>query len=93
MGTTNKSEIIDMVSSEVNMSKKAVGEVLDSFLDNLVSSLGKGHTVAFKGFGTFGVTQRAARMGVNPQTREPLHIPARNSPTFKSSKRLKDAVQ
>lgn len=93
MGTTNKSEIIDMVASDVNMSKKSAGEAVDSFLNSIVACLKKGDSVSFKGFGTFEIRHRAARTGVNPQTRAPLQIPAANVPGLKFSKLVKDSVK
>ncbi len=93
MGTTNKSELINMVSSNVDMSKKAVGEVLDSILESIVSSLKNGNDVALKNFCTFKVKHRKARTGVNPQTGSPLQIPAANVPGATFSKTVKQAIK
>ena len=52
----------------------------------------KGEKIQLVGFGTFEVTERAAREGRNPQTNEPMSIPASKAPKFKAGKALKDAV-
>ncbi len=88
----NKSELIDAIASGADISKAAAGRALDAMLDAVTESLRKGDQVALVGFGTFSVKQRAARTGLNPQTKEKIQIPAATVPAFKAGKALKDAV-
>ena len=87
----NKSELIDAIASGADISKASAGRALDAMLDAVTESLRKGDQVALVGFGTFSVKQRAARTGLNPQTREKIEIPAATVPSFKAGKALKDA--
>ena len=66
---------------------------LNAFVDGVTLSLEKGEKVSLVGFGTFKVTDRAARMGINPQTKAKIQIPATKVPTFKAGKKLKEAVK
>jgi len=67
--------------------------VLEAILDVITDTLQKGDQVAFTGFGTFSVSRRAAREGINPATGEKIQIQAVNVPKFKAGKGLKDAVR
>ena len=80
------------MAADANISKKEAEAALNSFVASVKESLGKGESVSLVGFGTFGVSQRNARKGRNPQTGEEIDIPARRVPTFKAGKGLKDAV-
>ncbi len=88
----NKTELVDAIASGADISKASAGRALDSMLDVVTECLRKGDQVSLVGFGTFSVKQRAARMGLNPQTREKIEIPASTVPAFKAGKALKDAV-
>ena len=87
-----KQEIVAQMAADANISKKAAEDALSSFIGAVKTSLGKGEAVSLVGFGTFGVSKRAARKGRNPQTGATIDIPARTVPTFKAGKGLKDAV-
>jgi DNA-binding protein HU-beta len=90
----NKNELIDKVVAETSMSKADATKVMEAFLNNVQKTLSEGGTVALTGFGTFSVSERAARMGVNPQNpSEKIEIPAVKVPKFKAGKTLKDAVR
>jgi DNA-binding protein HU-beta len=89
----NKMDVVDAVASRAGLSKADAGRALDAFIDGVSDALARGEKVTVTGFGTFEVRQRAARMGRNPQTGAPLHIPASKSPAFKAGKGLKDAVR
>lgn len=89
----NKMDVVDAVASRAGLSKADAGRALDAFIDAISDALARGEKVTVTGFGTFEVRQRAARMGRNPQTGAPLHIPATKSPAFKAGKGLKDAVR
>lgn len=87
-----KQELVSKMAEDAGVSKKAAEDALNSFIDSVKGALGKGDSVSLVGFGTFGVSQRNARTGRNPQTGAEIKIPARKVPTFKAGKGLKDAV-
>jgi DNA-binding protein HU-beta len=88
----NKSELVNAISESANISKAAAEKALSGMLDTITSELAKGGNVSLVGFGTFQVSERAARTGRNPQTGAEITIAASNNPTFKAGKGLKDAV-
>ena len=88
----NKSQLIDQIAADADISKAAAGRALDSFIEAVSGALKDGDSVALVGFGTFSVCERAARSGRNPQTGETIQIAAANIPSFKAGKALKDAV-
>lgn len=88
----NKAELIDHVAKVTGITKTQANEALDSFTDGIVSTLKKGDSVTLVGFGTFSVSQRAARNGRNPQTGETIKIKARKSPKFKAGKNFSDKI-
>ena len=88
-----KKELINEVAMDVDITKKLAGDVLTSILDNITSALVEGDKVTFVGFGTFSVTERKERKGINPQTKGEIIIPARTVPKFKPGKALKNAVR
>jgi len=88
----NKSELIDAIASEADISKASAGRALDSMLGSITGALSNGDSVSLVGFGTFSVKQRAARTGRNPQTGATIQIKAANVPGFKAGKALKEAV-
>lgn len=88
-----KADLIAQVADVAGMTKVDAGKAVDAVSAVVTSSLEKGEKVTWTGFGTFEVRPRAARMGRNPQTGAPLHIPASKTPAFKAGKGLKDAVK
>ena len=88
----NKSELIDAIASEADISKASAGRALDSMLSSITGALSNGDSVSLVGFGTFSVKQRAARTGRNPQTGATIQIKAATVPGFKAGKALKEAV-
>ncbi|MEK7595085.1 MAG: HU family DNA-binding protein [Patescibacteria group bacterium] len=88
-----KSDLITAVADKTSMTKADSQRALDALVDVVSKSLSKGEKVTWTGFGTFEVRHREARMGRNPQTGAPLHIPATKTPAFKAGKGLKDAVK
>lgn len=87
-----KSELVDAIASKTGLSKKDSEAAIEAVTDVVTDALQKGDEVALTGFGTFKVTKRAARKGINPLTKQPLDIPASNAPKFKAGKALKEAV-
>ena len=88
----NRIELIDAIAKETQLTKKDVEAVLKSFIDVVTGELKEGGKVQLVGFGTFEVSERAAREGRNPQTGESMEIKASKAPKFKAGKALKDAV-
>lgn len=88
----NKSDLVDAIAKEANVSKKVAESALVATLDSIKSSLQKGEKVSLVGFGTFETRKRAARKGRNPQTGKEMKIDAKTVPAFKPGKALKDAV-
>ena len=88
----NKSQLIDKIAADAELSKAAAGRALDSFIGAVTDALKSQDQVALVGFGTFTVRERSARTGRNPQTGETINIAAAKVPAFKAGKALKDAV-
>ena len=88
----NKSDLIDAVAGDADVSKAEAARVVDAVIDSITRALKKGDTVTPVGFGTFQVRERAARSGRNPKTGETIKIDASKNPAFKAGKALKDAV-
>ena len=89
----NKEILVDMVANKTGMAKKEVEIVVDNVVDVIMDALHKDRKVTIASFGTFKVTHRAAREGINPQTKERIMIPAVNTPKFTAGKRLKEVVR
>ncbi len=88
----NKTELIAAVADSAELSKKDAEKALKAFVDVVTGELKKGEKVQLVGFGTFEVSERAAREGRNPQTGKTMKIEACKAPKFKAGKALKDAV-
>ena len=88
----NKTELISAISAKSGLTKKDSEKALKGFEDAVTEALVSGGKVQMVGFGTFDVTERAAREGRNPQTGEPMKIAASKAPRFKVGKALRDAV-
>lgn len=86
-----KSDIVDHVSGG-DLTKKQVSEIFDGIFETISNSLAAGDRVSIAGFGSFSVSDRAARVGRNPRTGEEIHIPASKNVKFKAGKELKEAV-
>lgn len=87
-----KPELAAAIAKQADISKDKASQVLNVILDEIASNVAKGNDVNLIGFGSFTVRERAARTGKNPQTGEPLNIPASKTVAFKPGKGLKDAV-
>lgn len=88
----NKTELVAAMAEQTNLSKKDAEAALKAFVDVVSEELKKGEKVQLVGFGTFEVSERAAREGRNPQTGETMEIKASKTPKFKSGKALKDMM-
>ena len=89
----NKSELINSLSEETTYSKKDVARVLDAFTRIVERSLKSGDKVSLTGFGSFWVSRRPARKGINPSTKERINLPEVNIPRFKAGKNLRKIVR
>ena len=88
-----KQDLVNVLSDKVGLTKADAQRAVDGVGDAISAALARGEKVTWTGFGTFEVRTRAARMGRNPQTGAPLHIPAGKTPAFRAGKSLKDAVR
>ena len=88
----NKTEIVAANADQAGLSKKDAEKALKAFTDTVTAELKKGEKVQLVGFGTFEVSERAAREGRNPQTGKAMKIAASKAPKFKAGKALKVAV-
>jgi len=88
----NKTELIDAVASEANLSKADAGRALNAITGAITGAMASGDGVQLTGFGSFVVRDRAARTGRNPQTGATIQIKASKVAAFKAGKSLKDAV-
>ena len=88
----NKTELIAAVANRAGMSRKDAEAALKAFTDVVAEELKKGEKVQLVGFGTFEVSERAARTGRNPHTGEEMIIAASKAPKFKAGKALKDSI-
>ena len=88
----NKTELVAAIADKTELSKKDSEKALKAFIDVVGEELKKGEKIALVGFGTFEVRERAARTGINPQTKQTIKIAASKSPVFKAGKALKDSI-
>ena len=88
----NKAELVAAMADQAGLSKKDAEAALKAFTDVVAAELKKGEKIQLVGFGTFEVTERAAREGRNPRTGEMMTIAASKAPKFKAGKALKDIV-
>jgi DNA-binding protein HU-beta len=90
--TVALNKIAAEMAEQHEMSKKAVGEVLGSFIEHVVKNLKKGHKVRITGLGIFQVKKRPARLGRNPLTGEQIKIKASKKLAFRAAKDVKEAI-
>lgn len=87
-----KSEMIEAIANSTGLSKAEAEKAFNATFELIKGELAKGEKVSVAGFGTFKVNQRAARDGINPLTKEPLHIEAKKAVSFKAGTELKNIV-
>ena len=88
----SKKEFVEAYAKATGETKKRAEELVNQFLETVEESLVKGESVQFVGWGTFEVKERAARTGINPQTKKEIQIPAKNVVKFKVGKKLAEKV-
>lgn len=90
----SKQDLINIIADAAGITKRAAGDALEAFVGTITKELKKGNNVTVTGFGTFRVSKRRARTGVNPRNpSQKISIPAMKVPSFKAGKTLKDAVR
>ena len=88
----NKTELVAAIADKAGIAKKDAEKALTAFVDTVVDELKAGNKIQLVGFGTFEVRERAARTGINPQTKQQIKIAASKNPVFKAGKALKDSL-
>ncbi|MEF9988498.1 MAG: HU family DNA-binding protein [Christensenella sp.] len=89
----NKTELVAAIAAKAGLSKKDADAALGAFTESIIAEIKKGEKVQIVGFGTFEARARAARTGINPQTKAQIQIAASTVPAFKAGKAFKDAVK
>ena len=89
----NKDGLVSAISEKTELSKKDVETVLTTFEEVVTKALRNDEKVTLTGFGTFRVSKRKERTGINPQTKAKIQIPAMNIPKFTAGKALKEAIK
>ena len=89
----NKSELINEISQETTLNKKDVVAVLDAAFRIIMKTLKKGLKVSITGFGSFLLSYRPKRKGINPATKASIDLPATTVPRFKPGKQFKETVR
>ena len=88
----NKSQFVEAIAKETGLSKTDAAKAVNAYADVVKKALKKNDKVQLVGFGTFSVSKRAARDGINPQTKQKIRIKAAKVPKFKAGAALKDAL-
>ena len=88
----NKSDIVERLAGRMGLSRSAAERAVDTVLEAIAKALAKVEAMRLAGFGTFRTTNRAARIGRNPQAGQTVSIGASKAPSFKAGKALKDAM-
>lgn len=89
----NKTELVSQIATKAGVAKRAAEDMLDAFTDSVMEAVASGDKVQLVGFGTFESRIRAARQGINPQTRETIEIPEVTVPAFEAGRNFKDKVK
>ncbi len=87
-----KTQLVEAVAAKTGLTKADSARAVDAVFEAMTEGLKKEGKVSLVGFGTFAVKKRAARDGINPLTKEPLHIPAKKAVSFKAGSKLKDTI-
>jgi DNA-binding protein HU-beta len=89
----NKTELVDSLSKETTFSKRDITRVLDAITRTIVRLLKKDDKLQWSGFGTFTVTCRPARKGINPATKQRIDLPETRVAKFRPGKNLKEMIR
>ncbi len=88
----NKADLIENIATKSELTKSDAERALNAFIESVTMSVKNGNKVTITGLGTFERVARAARTGINPQTKQPIQIKAKNAPKFKAAKVFKELV-
>lgn len=89
----NKAELISAIAAESGLSKADSKKALDAFISSVSSTLKSGDKVSLVGFGTFSVSERGERSGINPSTKAVITIPAKKVAKFKAGAELSELIK
>lgn len=89
----NKAELINAIASESGLSKADSKKALDAFISSVSATLKAGDKISLVGFGTFSISERSARTGINPSTKAPITIAAKKVAKFKAGAELSEAIK
>lgn len=92
MATITKKDLIDRIASSAGCKRVDVKKVVQNFLDEMISELGKGNRLEFRDFGVFEIKARAPRVAQNPKTLERVEVPAKRTVKFKVGRLLKEQL-
>ncbi len=87
-----KAELVEKVSAQINLTKKQTEVVVNTVFQSITESLAEGKKVELRGFGSFRVRSRNARIGRNPKSGDRVDVPAKRVPFFKAGKELRELV-
>lgn len=93
MPTTTKKELVERIAEQTQATRTVVKTIVQSFLDEIVSELGKNNRLEFREFGVFETRTRQARTGQNPKTLEPVQVPAKRTVKFKMGTLMKQKLK
>ena len=89
----NKTELVNAIAEKANLAKVDAKAALDATIEAVAEALAKDDKVALIGFGTFSITKKSARTGINPKTKAKIEIPAKNAVKFKAGADLNEKVK
>ena len=89
----NKTELINAIAEKAGLTKVDAKNALDATINAISGALAQNDKVALLGFGTFSITEKEARTGINPRTKEKIEIPARKAVKFKAGSELNEKVK
>ena len=89
----NKTELVNAIAEQANLTKVQAKAALDATIDSISKALAEGDKVALIGFGTFAVTEKGARTGINPRTKETINIAARKVVKIKAGAELTEKLK
>ena len=92
MGKTTKSEIIESLAEECNISVRETWSIVETILDTMSEALGRGESIELRGFGTFRIKQYGSYTARNPRTLEEVSVKPKRLPVFKVGRELREAV-
>jgi len=93
MHTVTKKELVDRIADETNSKRVMVKQIVQNFLNEVITELGHGNRLEFRDFGVFEVKKRAARIAQNPKTLQRVHVPPKRTVKFKAGRLMKQKLQ